>query len=186
MVNLLGNTKSPKTKSSLLPEEDIDRELWSILRNVGHVMKRVRDRELSRYGVTTRQAGILHHVHALGEKATPTAIARATYREPTTVSAILSRMEKQGLIKKVKSGHRKNRVRIVLTDKGERIRVDAAGRESVKRIMSRLPVETRYQLLLGLREFRRSLVEELAESYRNSFLEKVLGKSELSAAESEE
>ncbi|MEW6142732.1 MAG: MarR family transcriptional regulator [Chloroflexota bacterium] len=161
---------------------DTDRELWSVLRNIGHVMKRVRDRELSRYGVTTRQAGILHHVHALSEEATPTTIARATYREPTTVCAILSRMEKQGLIKRVKGGRKKNQVHICLTKEGERVRVDAAGRESIKRIMSRLSPATRHQLLMGLRDFRRSLVEELAESYRYSFLEKALARAGLPTA----
>lgn len=186
MVELLEQGRSSKRKSRPSAADDVDRELWAILRNLGHVMKRIRDRELSRYGVTTRQAGILHHVHALGEKATPTAIARATYREPTTVSAILKRMEKQGLLKKVKSAHRKNEVRLVLTAKGERIRVDAAGRESVKRIMSRISPETRFQLLQGLREFRRSLIEELAESYRDSFLEKAMAGIGLVAVETEE
>jgi len=158
---------------------NIDHVVWSVLRNAGHVMKRVRDRELSRYGLTTRQAGILRHVYVLGERATPTAIARTTYREPTTVSAILTRMEKQGLVRRVKDRRKKNEVRICLTSKGEQARVDAARRESVKRIMSRLSPETRLQLLRGLRQFQRSLLEELAENYRDSFLEKVLSNSGL-------
>jgi DNA-binding MarR family transcriptional regulator len=160
---------------------NIDRVLWSVLRNVGHVMKRVRDRELSRYGLTTRQAGILRHVHVLGDKATPTAIARTTYREPTTVSAILTRMEKQGLVRRVKDRRKKNEVRICLTRKGEQCRKYAARRESVKRIMARLSPETRLQLLKGLREFQRSLLEELAENYRDSFLEKALTGSGLAS-----
>jgi len=172
----------PKTvkQSGVVLPPNIDHVIWSVLRNAGHVMKRIRDRELSRYGLTTRQAGILRHVHVLGDKATPTAIARTTYREPTTVSAILTRMEKQGLIKRVKDRRKKNEVRICLTARGEQARVDAARRESVKRIMSRLSPETRLELLSGLRQFQRSLLEELAESYRDSFLEKALSNSGLS------
>jgi DNA-binding MarR family transcriptional regulator len=151
-----------------------DHIVWAVLRNAGHMMERVRDHELSRYGLTTRQAGILRHIKALGFRATPTAIARSTYREPTTVSAILNRMETQGLVKKNHDLRKKNQVHITLTKKGEQAYRQASRRESVYRILSRLDTETRQQLLHGLREFQRSIIIELAENYRDSFLQKSL------------
>jgi DNA-binding MarR family transcriptional regulator len=151
-----------------------DHIVWAVLRNAGHMMERVRDHELSRYGLTTRQAGILRHIKALGFRATPTAIARSTYREPTTVSAILNRMETQGLVKKTHDLRKKNQVHITLTKKGEQAYRQASRRESVYRILSRLDTETRRQLLRGLRKFQRSIILELAENYRDSFLQKSL------------
>jgi len=159
---------SPATQSTT------DHLVWAVLRNAGHMMERVRDRELSQYNLTTRQAGILRHIKALEDDATPTAIARATYREPTTVSAILNRMEEQGFVRKSHDLRKRNQVRISLTAKGEAAYINASKRDSVYRILSRLSPRTRRELLRGLREFQRSLIVELAENYRNIFLEKSL------------
>jgi len=96
-------------------DEDINRKqnhvLWTALRNVGYLMERVRTKELSKYGLSTSQVGMLHHVKALGEKATPAAIARIQHREATSVSSILIRMEKLGLVKRAKDMARKNLAR---------------------------------------------------------------------------
>jgi len=145
--------------------------LWTTLRNVGHLMDRVRTKELSKYGLSTSQAGMLHHVKALGEAATPAAIARIQHREATSVSSILIRMEKLGLVKRTKDMARKNQVRVYLTDKGKAALNDAARRESLDRIMSRMSAENRRHMIKATEELRRIVIEELADVHRNSYLD---------------
>lgn len=59
------------------------------------------------YGITPEQAGVLFCIKVIGKEATPAKISRYTIREPYTVSAMLNRMERKGLIKKVKDLDRK-------------------------------------------------------------------------------
>jgi len=143
---------------------------WTVMRNVGHLMERVRDRELAKYGINARQAGLLRHIKSLGNEATPAQIARTMFREPTSVSAIIIRMERQGLVKRVKGDCRKkNQVRVCLTAKGEQARRDAARRECIDRIMSRLSLGSRENLLNALLELRRSTLEEFLKEKKVSF-----------------
>lgn len=142
---------------------------WTIMRNVGHLMERVRDRELAKYGLNARQAGLLRHIKALGDEATPVQIARTMFKEPTSVSAIIIRMEKQGLVKRVKDCRKKNQVRVYLTERGEKAHRNASRRKSVKRIMSRLSEENREHLLAALLELRRSTLDEFMKTSKISY-----------------
>jgi DNA-binding MarR family transcriptional regulator len=56
---------------------------------------------------------------AIGENATPAEISRWLLREPHSVSGILERMEKNGLIKRVKDLERRNMIRVTFTEKGK-------------------------------------------------------------------
>ena len=78
---------------------------------------RARQKELDRYGISAAQAAVLFIIQAIGEKATPAEITRWLFREPHSVSGMLSRMEKQGLVRKVKDLDGKNLVRIAMTEK---------------------------------------------------------------------
>jgi DNA-binding MarR family transcriptional regulator len=78
-------------------------------------------------------------------------------------------MEKQGLVKRLKGGRKKNQVRVCLTEKGEKAFLDAAARESIKRIMSRLSEENRANLLEALLELRRSTLAEFLKDSRTPF-----------------
>ena len=57
---------------------------------------------------------------ALGNKCTPAKMSRILVRQPHTVSAIIDRMVKNGFLKKVKDMERKNWVRVIVTEKGEK------------------------------------------------------------------
>ena len=154
------------------PLSEDERAIWGLIRTLGHLMERVRDRELAPVDLTVQQAGILRHVEAMGDAATPSALARQMFREPTSVSALLNRMQRQGLVKRVKNLKKRNQVRIKLTEKGQRALQVALERQSARKIMARLSPELRHSLLEGLMEFRKSLLQELVGSYRESFFDK--------------
>jgi DNA-binding MarR family transcriptional regulator len=108
------------------------------------------------------QAVILWIVKIAEEPVTPAMLSRWLFREPHTVSAILDRMEKQGLIKKVKDLPRKNIVRVTLTEKGEEAYAQSSKTKSIRNIMSCLSPEERDTL----RGYMERLRDEAIEAYR--------------------
>jgi DNA-binding MarR family transcriptional regulator len=103
------------------PVRDQDRELWGITQQATQAMLRARDAELRPIGITSAQAAILYFVKVIEDPVTPAMLSRWLVREPHTVSAILSRMEKHGLVNRAKDLPRKNIVRVTLTERGRKL-----------------------------------------------------------------
>jgi DNA-binding MarR family transcriptional regulator len=138
-------------------------QLWTIFRNVSHLITIIQNRELSKrkHGVTIRQLSMLHIIGVLVDEATPAMIARRQARAPTTISNILIRMEKQGLIKRQRNPRWKNRIVLKLTKEGKLILDTINHSESIKRIMSTLTSEQLRQLQEILLPLRESTIREL-------------------------
>jgi len=137
------------------PEVDLFM-VWRLLRRTSEIVERARNRELKRYGINVRQAATLHLITMLGEKATPSCIARFEMRQPHTVCHIMQTMENQSLIERRHDLDRRNKVRAILTDKGKRIYELSKARESINRIMSCLTPQEADQF--------RILLEKIAEA----------------------
>jgi DNA-binding MarR family transcriptional regulator len=123
--------------------QDEDQDLWLLLTHARYAVFRAREKELQRYGVSPEQVGLLFVVQALGNKATPAALSRYILRQPHTVSALVDRMARRGLVKKVKDLDRKNLVRVVMTDKGQKTYELSTKRGPIHRIMNSLSDEER-------------------------------------------
>ncbi len=121
--------------------EDKDQDLWLLLTHTRYAIFRAREKELQRYGVSPEQVGLLFVVQALGHKATPAALARHIIRQPHTVSALVDRMARRGLVKKVKDLDRKNLVRVVMTEKGQKTYDISTKRGPIHRILNSLSNE---------------------------------------------
>ena len=147
---------------SKLPTEDRDYELWVLLTQARAALSRARRKELHRHNITTRQSAVLFVIQAIGGKATPGEIARWLLREPHSISELLSRMEKDGLVRKIKGLDKKNVVRIVLTEKGRKAYDKSVVRESIHEIMSSLSEEERQQLRSCLQKLRDKALSLLA------------------------
>jgi DNA-binding MarR family transcriptional regulator len=153
--------------------------IWTLIRNLSHLLGKARDRELSQYGITVTQSGTLYMIKALGDRATPGNIARVLFREPTTVSNTLIRMEKDGLIKRNKDPKRKSQVHISLTKEGERVYKNSTRRESIRRIMTQLPEKKHRQIKNFLTELRTVTMHDLGLSPQKPHLPKNDFKEEL-------
>lgn len=94
-------------------------ELWAALIQAHDTMLRARQNELKDRNITMMQASVLFIAKSIDAPPTPAEISRWIFREPHTVSVLLTQMEKQGLVRKVKDLDRKNLVRIEITEKGE-------------------------------------------------------------------
>ncbi len=122
---------------------DQDYDLWLLLMRTKYAVYRARELELSRYGLTPEQAQILAIIHASKEDNTPATIARVTLLRPNTISAILERMRKKGLLKKARDLKPKNQVRVCLTKKGEEAHRLSSKRGPIHRIMKVVNQEER-------------------------------------------
>lgn len=138
---------------------DKDYNLWMLLNQARDAVLKARRKELYQYNIPTRQATALFAIQAIGDKATPGEIARWLFREPHTVSGLLSRMEKKGLVRTSKDLDRKNMVRVTLTDKGKQAYHQSTKRESIRRIMSSLSEEQQQQLASSLQTLRDAALE---------------------------
>ena len=121
--------------------EDADQDLWFLLTHTRYAIFRSREKELQRYGLTPEQALLLFVVQVSDNKATPTAISRQIIHQPHTVSALVDRMAKRGLLKKMKDLDRKNLVRVAMTAKGKKAYDLSASRGPIHRIFSGLNTE---------------------------------------------
>ena len=140
---------------------DSDFRLWIMLRQARDAIRKIRARELNQYGITAGQAAVLFVIKAIGEDVTPAQISQWRIQERHSISAILNRMEKDGLVTKAKDLPRKNQVRVSLTPKGEKACEQAVKRESIHKILSCLSEEEHEQLTSCLQRLRNEALENL-------------------------
>src|SRR4030066_1862107 len=86
---------------------DRDYNLWVLLHQVSDIIFNAREAKLQKHGSPATQAEFLFVIKAIGDKVTPAQISRMMFRRPHSVSGIIERMKKAGLVKKTKDLHRK-------------------------------------------------------------------------------
>jgi len=136
---------------------DQDYRLWVLLNQVRDAVFKARQKELNQYNISATQAATLLVIEAIGPKATASEISRQLFRKPHSVcgaDGILGRMEKKGLVRRLKDLDRKNLVRVVLTEKGRQAYYQSTKQESIRQIMSSLSEEERQQLTSCLHTLR--------------------------------
>ena len=146
-------------KRSTITDKDL--KLLIALQHTTNAIVRAREKELSQYGLTYMQAAVFLTIQTIGDKATPAEISRWLFREPHSVSGLISRMEKAGLVTKVKDLDRKNWVRVAITEKGRQAYSQALERESIHNIMSALSNEDHKALQRYLKILKDRALKEL-------------------------
>jgi DNA-binding MarR family transcriptional regulator len=141
-----------KTRSSCSKEF----AAWVLLRQACDAICIARDAELRNYGISTVEAGCLLII-----KVTPAEIARYLFRRPHSVSGLINRMERKGLVTKNKDLPRKNQIRVSITDKGEKAYSQSTKRRSIARIFSTLNGEEIKQFTLYLKRLRAETLKEI-------------------------
>ena len=134
---------------------DKDYILLTTILQVSGILFKIRERELLPQNLSATAAEILFLVDAMDENVTPAKISRMVLLETQSVSGILVRMEKHGLIKRTKDMERKNHIRITLTAKGKKALKQVMKLEGTTGILSRLSTDQKKQLkaiLMALKE----------------------------------
>jgi DNA-binding MarR family transcriptional regulator len=139
---------------SAMLSTDRDYNLWVLLRQTRDAMVKARERELEKVGISSIQAAVLFTIQSIGTEATPAEISRRLVREPHSVSGLLNRMEKQGIIRRARDLPKRNMVRVVVTDKGREAYEQSTKRLSMHEIMAALSEEERNQMWGYLEKLR--------------------------------
>ena len=92
---------------------------WQELSLTSSILRRAWEMELARVGLTAPQALVVYFLDVSPGPLTPMGLSHLLGREPHTVSALVSRMEADGLVNKAHDLQRKNWVRVSLTKKGK-------------------------------------------------------------------
>jgi len=144
-------------------------ELWAMLNQVYWAMVRAVENELRKVDLSMIQAAVLLLVKGAQEPVTPAKLSRWLFREPHTVSGLLNRMEKQGLVKKSKDLERRNLVRVTLTKKGEQAYQQQSDMRVIRKVLSSLSPKERDNLKTYLRTLREEALEELVVKHQLPF-----------------
>jgi MarR family transcriptional regulator, transcriptional regulator for hemolysin len=144
-----------------LPDNDPDYQLFGLIIEATDAMHKARQKELFEHNINMSWSAILLTVKALGDRATPIAIGRWLLRERHTVSELLDKMEDDGLVMKIRDLDRKNRVRVVLTQKGIETYEKSQAGTAFPRVVSSLTKSEREHLKMCLRLLRNEALKNL-------------------------
>jgi DNA-binding MarR family transcriptional regulator len=145
-----------------IPQDtDTDYHLWVMLNQARDSLLKARANELSQYGISAVEAQAIFHIAKIGIEVTPAEISRRMFREHNTVTALLNRMEKKGLVTKTKDTNKKNLWKISITEKGRSAYLQTVKRESLHKVLSNLSKDESQVLMQMLKRIRDASLQEL-------------------------
>ena len=92
--------------------------LWLLLRRVGDSLALCQDSLFSKYGLTTEQFGVLTSIKSRGPLR-PSDLSHILERTPNSISMLIDRMVKAGLVRRTRDRKDRRTVTVSLTGKGE-------------------------------------------------------------------
>jgi DNA-binding MarR family transcriptional regulator len=126
---------------------DRDYRLWALLHQTRHTMHEALKKEMQPLGVSPRQVAALLIIEAIDKPATPSRISYWLMRDRASVSVLLDRMERKGLINKTRDPDNKNSIEVTLTAKGKRVYNRIISSEMIHEMFSALSDEQHQQLM---------------------------------------
>ena len=141
--------------------EDRDFLLWTMLYQTRDAILKARNKELYKYDLSFMKAGLLFAIEASGGKASGTELSKWMFREPHTISGLVGRLLRNGLVNRAKVPGKKNMIEITLTEKGKKAYQDSLKMESIHEILSCLSEEERKQLYATLQKLRDKVLKSL-------------------------
>ena len=126
-----------------------DLRFWFLIHRTRDAFRICEDQIFRKHGLTTEQYAVLATMKYLGNPTRPTDIAKWLERSTNSVSIIIDRMVKAGLIKRVRDKSDRRVVQLTITSKGENTLKPAtlAGLEFIQKVLSPLSDEDRHTLV---------------------------------------
>jgi len=124
-------------------------KLWYASHRTRALLKMCEDQIYSEYNLTTEQFTMLAAIKYLDDPVRVVDVARWTGRSTNSISMIIDRMVKAGLVKRVRDRIDRRAVRLVVTSKGESLLKPAtrAGWEFIQKIASPLAHEDKHAFI---------------------------------------
>jgi DNA-binding MarR family transcriptional regulator len=120
--------------------ENLDKGAWLLLRQVPNLVSRCEDQVFSKHGLTTERHAVLMVIKHIDGPVRPTDVARWLDLSVNSVSMIIDRMVKAGLVKRVRDRKDRRTVFLTITSKAEKayLLATVAGWELIREILSPL------------------------------------------------
>jgi DNA-binding MarR family transcriptional regulator len=146
---LLSVTMMSTSKAVGATRPTSDYELWALLDATGFAISRLRELELGQFGLTIEQAAILKFLQTVGRPTTVKEIEDLTLRQQHSISILINRMDKMGLVTKERRPGEKSS-RILITDLGRSLLRNVTT-TSLKKVFSVLTSRDRPRFACSLR-----------------------------------
>ncbi len=132
-------------------------DAWLLLHHTYNSIMKCSEEKFSKVDMLPQQYLVLRAIRYINGTVTPTVVANFLDRKPHSISLIVDRMEKGGLVKRVKDLEDRRVVRLIITPEGNKRyeQVDEPANELPKEILSVLTQEelsTLTKLLEKVRE----------------------------------
>jgi MarR family 2-MHQ and catechol resistance regulon transcriptional repressor len=105
-------------------QTDADNKLlnaWLLLHQSYKLVSRLEDIVFAKIGITTQQHSILAAIRNISGPVTPSELSNWLLQNPNGISMLVNRMEKDGLVKRIRDSHDRRVVQLTMTKKGEKI-----------------------------------------------------------------
>jgi DNA-binding MarR family transcriptional regulator len=129
-------------------------QLMVLLFQTRDLMLNLKRKELRKFGLTFEESTILIHISKLGDKATPVELSRQLLRKHHSITGLLLRMEKKGLIIRNKDLKRKNMIRVSMTDKGKAMYQNVKDEDILEKMADLLSDKQKKDVAAGLNVLR--------------------------------
>jgi DNA-binding MarR family transcriptional regulator len=128
-------------------QENTVLRLWLLLRRVGDALGLCQDLVYSKYGLTSEQVAVLAAIKSRGPLR-PSEFASILERSPNSMSMIIDRMVKAGLVRRTRDRKDRRAVFVSMTDKGREAVAPAVptGWQFIHKVLSPLSYDDQHML----------------------------------------
>ena len=159
----------PRQNKMSASQTDIDFQLWMLLDHARSAISRARELELAQYGLTPEQAGLLRTLLDNSDSATNVEIADSMIRQYNTITTLVNRAARMGLVRKKKSSKGRKYL-VLITPKGKDI-YQKVTFNSIRIAFSEFNVSEKQQLTSYLKRTTDKARNMLGMDNRLSFLQ---------------
>jgi DNA-binding MarR family transcriptional regulator len=160
--------------------QNLDKGAWLLLRQVPTLVSRCENTVFSKHGLTTERHAVLMVMKHMDGPARVTDVARWLDLSPNSISMIIDRMVKDGLVRRTRDRKDRRAVFVTSTSKAEKAYVlaSAAGWELIQEILSPLSDKDKRTLVKLLEMLRDKTYDylspgEVAEVVKRGNMENV-------------
>jgi DNA-binding MarR family transcriptional regulator len=154
-----------------------DSYIYGLLEHSISLIIRARELELAQYGITKEQMSVLHALLVSNGSATIDEIGTFIIRQHNSVSTIVTRMSKLGLVKKERLP-REKKFTVLITEKARKI-VEAIPRKSIEMMFEGFSLSEKKQLATYLEKLVSAGHEIMGHNSNLPFLSEITKKLSL-------
>ena len=141
--------------------ENSDEKLWTLLQQAYDAIAKVRNFELEQQGSSLMQAAVLETIKTIGEPVSTVQVQKQFIREHHTISALLERMEKRGLLHSTPNPAQKRGSLYSLTEKGNELLEQSRDISTISKIFASISDQDKRRFTERLLKLRDQALKEL-------------------------